>query len=286
MFRTLKSAEWFPTDGFPIAIEARHPQEPFPPHKHEFSEIVIVTGGRGIHVVGRESWHLAAGDVFVICGPRIHEYGELEKLNLINIIYQPEKLKLDPADLTQLPGYHALLALDTGWRKRNQFKNRLRLPPKTLGRLLGLVSQLEEELKQRAPGFAFVASALFMQILAFLCRCYNSQLATDGDRRPRIAEVISHMEAHLNQAATLDELAALAKMSKRNLIRAFHEATGLSPMSYWNQLRLTRAAALLRTCSDPITEISFRVGFADSNYFTRQFRKLTGQSPRDFRRSG
>jgi hypothetical protein len=44
MSRILKSADWFHADGFPIAVERREPQEPFLPHRHEFSEIVIVTG--------------------------------------------------------------------------------------------------------------------------------------------------------------------------------------------------------------------------------------------------
>ena len=78
MLRILKSREWFAADDFPIAVERREPQTPFPPHKHEFSEIVFITGGKGRHVVGRESWPLTAGDVFVIGGTQAHAYRNLE----------------------------------------------------------------------------------------------------------------------------------------------------------------------------------------------------------------
>jgi AraC family L-rhamnose operon transcriptional activator RhaR/AraC family L-rhamnose operon regulatory protein RhaS len=282
MFRTLKSADWFHADGFPVAIERREPQGPFPPHKHEFSEIVIVTGGKGVHVVGDESWFLGVGDVFVIGGPRIHKYGALEKLRLINILFQPEKLKFEPADLAELAGYHALFALEPG-RRRHEFKNRLRLPPAGLGRLLDLVDQLDEELKNRPAGFGFMATALFMQIVGHLSRCYG-HLRRDGPRNlTRVAEAISYLEANADKPTSLAQLAGVARMSKRSLIRAFHEATGVTPIAYWNQIRINRAAALLRSGAEPITEIAFRAGFNDSNYFTRQFRKLTGVSPRRYR---
>ncbi|MGN6644323.1 MAG: AraC family ligand binding domain-containing protein, partial [Verrucomicrobiota bacterium] len=75
---TLKAKDWF-SDAFPLSVERRDPQPAFPPHKHEFSEVVIVISGSGLHVTGRESWRLSAGDVFVIGGSRVHEYRELQK---------------------------------------------------------------------------------------------------------------------------------------------------------------------------------------------------------------
>jgi AraC family L-rhamnose operon transcriptional activator RhaR/AraC family L-rhamnose operon regulatory protein RhaS len=283
MPHTLKSTDWFSADGFPIAIERREPQQPFPRHRHEFSEIVVVTGGKGLHMVGRESWPLAAGDVFVIGGPRTHEYRELENLSLINILFRPEKLRLDLADLAQLPGYHALFALEPVWRRRHQLKSRLRLTPRDLGGVLALVDDLDEELKTRAPGFGFLGTALFMQIVGYLSRCYGRSQNPDSRNLLRIAESITHLEAHTDRPVHLDQLAKLARMSKRSFLRAFRAATGVTPIAYWIQLRINQAAALLRSGSDPITEIAFRVGFTDSNYFTRQFRKLTGLSPRRYR---
>ena len=52
MIRTLRKEDWFHSDGFPIVVARRDPQEPFGLHAHEFSEIVIITGGTGLHVTG------------------------------------------------------------------------------------------------------------------------------------------------------------------------------------------------------------------------------------------
>src|SRR5262249_57060331 len=118
---TLRAKAWSPPDGFRLAVERREPQEPFGLHGHDFSEIVVVTGGRGTHRIGRETWPLSAGDVFVVKGPETHEYRDLEDLRLINLLFLPGKLHLELADLTSLPGYHALFRLEPQWRKRHRF---------------------------------------------------------------------------------------------------------------------------------------------------------------------
>ena len=99
MPRTLRAKDWFHPDGFPLAVERREPQEPFGLHGHDFSEVVVVTGGRGTHRIGREAWPLSAGDVFVVKGQEAHEYANLDELNLINVLYRPERLKWDLVDL-------------------------------------------------------------------------------------------------------------------------------------------------------------------------------------------
>jgi len=58
---------------------------------------------------------------------------------------------------------------------------------------------------------------------------------------------------------------------------------GSSPIAHLIQLRVNRAATLLRQTGDSVTDIAFRVGFSDSNYFTRQFRRIMGRSPRAYR---
>lgn len=284
MHQILKTSEWFHTDGFPIAVERRNPQEPFGLHAHEFSELVVVTGGKGLHVTGAESWPLAAGDVFVISGNRPHHYDQMQNLCLINILFQPKKLQMELADLPSLAGYHALFTLEPAWRKRHQFKSRLHLSPQELGIVTGLVDQLDQELKHRASGFAFMATALFMQIVGYLSRCYGQSRNPDSRALLRIAETITHLETNYDKPINLDDLARKSGMSKRSFLRTFRAATGYTPIAYLIQLRINRAINLLRSSSESITEIAFKVGFSDSNYFTRQFRKIAGISPRVYRR--
>src|ERR1039458_6073046 len=142
----LKRKDWFHPDGFPIAVQRRDPQEPFGLHAHEFTEIVIITAGRGEHVTGKESYPLNAGDAFVIGGSRYNDYHSVEQLCLVNILFQPEKLGLYNYDLRTLPGYHALFTLEPAWRPRHQFNSRLRLTPPELLTVMTFVDNLEAEL--------------------------------------------------------------------------------------------------------------------------------------------
>jgi AraC-like DNA-binding protein len=283
MLRTLKGREWFASDGFPIAVERREPQSPFPPHKHDFSEIVLITGGKGRHVVGRETWPLAAGDVFVIGGRQAHVYRELDNLRLINLLFQPEKLQLNDQDLATLPGYHALFTLEPAWRQRHRFESRLHLAPRDLATTLALVEQIEAELGNRVAGFGFMATALFMQIVGLLSRFYGQSRNPSTKHLLRLAHTITKLETQPHETVKLNDLASQSGMSPRSFARAFQAATGLSPIAYLIQQRLSRAAMLLRTTTEPVSEIAFRVGFNDSNYFTRQFVKVFDCSPRTYR---
>ena len=47
----LAKADYFPSEAMPVAVADRAPQPSFPPHRHEFSEIVIVWRGNGLHVL-------------------------------------------------------------------------------------------------------------------------------------------------------------------------------------------------------------------------------------------
>jgi AraC-like DNA-binding protein len=284
MFRTLKSRDWFHPDGFPIAVERRNPQLPFGPHAHQFAEVVLVTAGRGLHVVGRESYPLSTGDVFVISGSTRHDYRDMENLCLINVLFQPRKLSLHVADLPTLPGYHALFTLEPAWRHRHRHRSRLRLTPRELTTATSLADELDEELRSRRPGFGFMSIALFMQLVGYLSRCYSRARNPDSRALLRIAHAISHLETHFAEPIDLGTLIDIAHMSKRSFIRCFQAATGSSPIAYLIQLRIRRAAALLRDTHDTVTDIAFRVGFQDSNYFTRQFTRQMGSPPRAYRR--
>lgn len=283
MKRVLKIDDWFHADGFPISIERREPQEDFGPHSHEFDELVLVLGGRGLHRIGTESWELSAGDVFVVSGPREHEYRDLQKLRLVNILYQPAQLRLRLLDMASVAGYHALFTLEPRRNPRQNHAGRLRLNPRDLAQAVEWTDRLERELRQREPGFGFMATATFMILVGFLSRCYGSRPAADDQALLRLGEALSHLERNIQQEVNLDELASIAHMSRRSFQRVFQAAMGVSPLTWLINQRIQRASAMLRHTDKRITEIAFDVGFNDSNYFTRQFRKVTGCSPRTYR---
>ncbi|MFN3193746.1 MAG: helix-turn-helix domain-containing protein [Aureliella sp.] len=279
----LRKEDWFHQDGYPIVIERRDPQEPFGLHCHEFSEIVIITGGQGLHITGEDSYELVPGDTFVIGGDRPHDYLNMNDLSLINILFDPHEIPLAFNDMQSLPGYHALFTLEPAWRKRHHFTSRLQLNPAELAEALRLIEAMESELSGRRPGFGVVTMATMLQLVAFLSRCYSRTINPDSKKLLRIANTISHIERHFAHQITLDDLVDISGMSRRNFIRTFESTMGTSPINYLIERRMREATKLLKTTDRNITEIAFDVGFSDSNYFSRQFKKSLGQSPRQYR---
>jgi AraC-like DNA-binding protein len=283
--RQLDHGSVFGSGGFPLAVR-RCPSHGtiLTQHSHTFHELVLIVAGHGRHAVGDITYELGPGDVFVVLGDTTHGYPEADDLSLINILYDPAGLGFPLADIGSLPGYHALFTLEPQIRQQQNFRSRLRLDLAQLTAATELVAQMEEELDRRERGNGFVAIGHLMRLIGFLSRCYSSLEARPRRPLAQLSEVLGYMERHLAEPLTVADLTRVAHMSQTSLMRCFRQVLGRSPIEYLIGLRVSRARELLRGTDLRVTEIAFRVGFGDSNYFCRQFRKLAGTSPREWRR--
>ena len=254
------------------------------PHSHEFWELVIILSGTGTHVTKRQRYPIVAGDVFLVRPSQVHGYEEKKDLRLVNILFDKKRLELPLYDIREMPGFHTVFTLTPKRRARDDGKSFLHLSAETLARVEALVDSLDRELRERAPGFQFMASTLFMQILGHLCRCFSQKEAHDSQSLLLLGKVISHIEGSYAEAISLEDLCATAHMSKSTLLRHFRRALGCSPIGYLVRVRITKASELLRQARLSTTQVAFRAGFSDSNYFSRQFRRVMGCSPREFRK--
>jgi AraC-like DNA-binding protein len=81
---------------------------------------------------------------------------------------------------------------------------------------------------------------------------------------------------------TVEDVAEAVGTSPTSLHRMFREIVGRPPIDYLIHLRIEKAAQLLRRGGLRVGEVSGAVGFNDSNYFARQFRSVTGRTPREY----
>jgi AraC-like DNA-binding protein len=101
----------------------------------------------------------------------------------------------------------------------------------------------------------------------------------------RIGAVLRAMEDGFDQPLTLDELAAVAGLSRYHFVRVFRAVTGESPHQRLIGLRLRAAADRLLDTVEPVTEIAFAVGFNDLSHFNATFRRAFGRPPGVWRRA-
>ncbi len=252
-------------------------------HTHKYHELVVVRAGSGTHVTESESYTVGAGDVFIMRPGAPHSYRNTEALDLINVLYWPKRLPMGLADMRQLPGFHALFELEPQLRQQQGFSARLQLEPAALTHTLSLIDKINEELKQRKPGYRAIAISTFLTLVAELSRSYGAVRTTSAEDMMRFGTLLSHLETDYHKALSLKQMAAMASMSASSLNRLFQRVHGVSPARYLLNLRLKRAAELLKNSEQRITEIALHCGFNDSNYFTRQFRSFKGFSPRNYR---
>jgi AraC family transcriptional regulator len=98
--------------------------------------------------------------------------------------------------------------------------------------------------------------------------------------------VLQYIEDTLGQPIKLRALAALAGISVRHFERAFRQSTGVPPHAYVMERRLHLARDLLINQPElPIEQITLRVGFSSSSHFSSAFRRRTGFTPTNFRKS-
>ncbi len=290
MLKTLRSARIFPEDDFRLRVmrcteDCHGKRMAVPLHSHEFHELVVVMGGAGQHVMTGEEYPLAEGDVFLIRGRAVHGYAEPEGLSYVNVLFDPKTLRLPMDDLKRVPGYHVLFRVEPKLRGIHRLRGCLKLSPEQLAETSRLVALTEAELSERTPGYRYIAVAHLMQMIGYLSRSHSR--GEEPERKPllRMGEVLSHVDRHFDEPITIDTLCEIADMSESSLARTFHEVVGRPPMDYVIRVRVGKAADLLARSRLQVTEIALRCGFSDSNYFSRRFRSVTSQSPRDYRRS-
>ena len=97
-------------------------------------------------------------------------------------------------------------------------------------------------------------------------------------------KVLLYIKEHHTQDFTSEDICSHFNCSRSYLSHQFKKNCGLSIREYINKLRIDDAKALLMSSELNVTEISIVVGFNDSNYFSKTFKKITGVSPANYRR--
>ena len=280
----IKASSVFTEDeSFPLSVRRVEDHEDCGVHSHEFHELVVILAGRGRHITERKASPLEAGDVFLIRGNMRHGYGDMDGMTLVNILFDPRRLRLPMAFLRDLPGYHALFRVDPQMKAHERVRSRLRLSEEELAEAAGMIVRLQQEMARRKPGYRFLACTHLMALIGFLSRCY-AHASRHADRPLlRMGEVLSHIEQNCAEPITIRQLTRIAHMSESTLMRTFRRVLGRSPIEHVIRVRIQRAAEMLQQGDVRVTEAAFKCGFSDSNYFSRQFRKVMRTSPRVYR---
>jgi AraC family transcriptional regulator len=126
---------------------------------------------------------------------------------------------------------------------------------------------------------------LSMRLLAAHTGSPTTFQPTLGGLSPKVlARAIERLRSDSDADVSLDALASDAGLSRSHFCRAFKESTGLSPHAWLRQHRLEQAMKMLRDADTSIAMVAAELGYASQTAFAAAFRRLSGETPSDWRR--
>ena len=231
---------------------------------HNDNLLIYCTEGKAFLNVQGEPLTVEAGDLVLLPAGASHRY------------------TADPDDPWSIHWVHFTGPLAQDFCSYMGFSDSTRI--RHLGRQPRLLVDFNGLLSVRQTGFRarglIHASNRLRQLLAAV------PISADETRQGLQAgldSIHNYMREHLDERITLEQLADLAGLSPAHFATRYREQTGTSPVQHFLHLKIERACQMLDSTTFSFAEISRRLGYDDSYYFSRLFKKIMGQSPRDYR---
>lgn len=151
---------------------------------------------------------------------------------------------------------------------------------------------LQDAFRRQVPMFDAMARATLHWALVYLVTACAEQRqpprrfedhASGSQRKRLVAEAQAYIREHLREPMTLERIASALGVSPYHLSHVFSRESRFTLTSHLIRCRLERAAELLRTQPMTVHEVAYAVGFDDSGYFGKVFRRHYGVTPIQFR---
>ena len=133
--------------------------------------------------------------------------------------------------------------------------------------------------RNQPEGYVMQLSLLAFEILLFV-----SKDVTGSRYPPALYASIDYLRRNLHRKIAISDLSRSVGISETQLFRLYKTYLKESPLAYFNNMKIKRAGELLRHTLIPLKEIAFSLGYEEPAYFTNQFRKVMGMSPREYRK--
>jgi len=153
-----------------------------------------------------------------------------------------------------------------------------------------LLSLYMDEIKYDQVGREFAIENLSLILAGYFIRHLQHNLPARPHNIPErnisnIKKVLSYMNENYTSGMSCAEMADLVKMDRYGFIRSFKANTGKTPYEYLLDLKIEKAKKMLMSKDYSITEISMMCDFSSHSHFTTTFKKKTGISPSEYRKS-
>lgn len=246
-------------------------------HFHPEYELVLVTQGKGKRFVGDHVENFEGPDL-VLIGPNLpHCWSDLRESSGFALQFV-------------LDADHPMGQLDE-MRALEEILQEANYGIRFDGPVVGRIEQSMEVIAHESM---LNRLAKFVEVLAELSAVpddersrlsgTNLPLNQQDQHMAAISRAVGFILSNLEEEIGIDDLLKVTHMSKPTFSRHFKSHTGRSLTTFLNEVRVVNAKRCLAETTQSITEIAFSSGFRNLSHFNVQFRRSSGESPRDYRK--
>jgi AraC-like DNA-binding protein len=256
----------------------------FPPHGHDYIEMIYVVSGQLTHIVdNRDRIVQGTGDLLFLNKHARHEILPAGENDLaVNFIILPEFFNrpismIDREDMLR----DFLIASVTG---NDASVDYLYIPASGIVQVENLMENMIFSLLDSSSATDTIIQntmGLLFQNLSLYSDLFNQQ-TPDRENRNLLFSVLKYIEDHY-QDGTLEEISAQTGYPTYFVSRILKRATGSNFKQLLQKRKLQQAAYLLENSTLPVDTILTRIGYENSSYFYRKFREQYGCAPSDHR---
>lgn len=260
-------------------------------HRHDFIEICYVYSGSGIHIVGETQYEITKGDLFIINYDVPHGFFRHPNGGANPVVYNCNFMP-GFLDASLFSSIH-FQDITSSFLFQSLFPDEYSpLPDLTLrgaayNEIGDLFGRMYTEYKSMEKGYMDIIRAYLIELLVKVFRYMDHSTRRQPPSRSRelVEKAISYMKSNYNSELKLEDLAMKSFISKNYFSKLFKEVTGTNFSDYVQNLRIDEACTLLKNTDMKITDIAFHTGFKDIKFFYDVFKKITGLTPGDYRKS-
>ncbi|MDD6174989.1 MAG: AraC family transcriptional regulator [Firmicutes bacterium] len=261
-------------------------------HTHDSIQIDYIYSGSARHMVHDNVCDVVHGDIFVIPPfvPHLLSRAEQTDAEVIEFEFLPSFINQAFDRVTTSEAFWDFAYIEPFLVEENLVKPRLNLAGKIQVEVENLLNEALRENELRRPGFELLIKSLLLKLLVIVGRELTDDL-TDSKTRPlfdrhrdAIKGAINYIEEHFTENLTIDSVAKMFMLSPSFFGYLFKNLTSKTFTEYLKDLRIAKAAEMLKTSDKKVIEICYESGFNNLNHFNRTFKQSVGVSPGAYRR--
>jgi AraC-like DNA-binding protein len=148
-----------------------------------------------------------------------------------------------------------------------------------------ILQAMQQEIQNQEIGYATRFNQLTDEIFILIARQLTKQNNSRRDFPQTFMKLEQTLRDNLSHQWTVEEMAALVGLGTTAFSEKVKSYTGFSPLNYLINIRISEAIKLLKRKDVNVTDIALDIGFYSSQHFATTFKKLTGYTPSEFRKT-